>query len=74
MSHAKLRVRSSLLTLWSLLVTLSLMASPNSAQALESGEGHLGSSYYAVRFLTFGQQFSMSEFYGFMDFRQPLTG
>lgn len=49
------------------------MAFLNPARALESGEGHVGSSYYAVRFLTFGQQFSMSEFYGFMDFRQPLT-
>jgi hypothetical protein len=61
------------LTLWGLLVIFSPLAFPNSAQALESGEGHVGSSYYAVRFLTFGQQFSLSEFYGFMDFRQPLT-
>jgi hypothetical protein len=56
-----------------LLTILSLLAAPSSAPALESGEGHLGSSFYSLHFQTFGQQFNLTEFYGFLDFQQTLS-
>ncbi len=59
--------------LWNLLAVFSLAAFLNPALALDHGEGHLGSSFYAVRFRTFGQQFNLKEYYGFADFRQTLT-
>ena len=56
-----------------LLLVLSLLASPQSTQALEAGEGHLGTSFYSTQFRTFGQQFSLSEYYAYLDFQQKLV-
>jgi hypothetical protein len=73
LGYPALRVGSFLWPVWGLLLFFSLLASPKSAQALEAGEGHVGSSYYSTQFRTFGQQFSISEYYAYLDFQQKLT-
>jgi hypothetical protein len=72
-SHLKIPPRSSLWAFWALILVFFLLSSISTAQALESGVGHLGASFYTVHFQTLGQQFNLTEYYSFLDFQQKLA-
>lgn len=60
-------------TIFSLLVILLAWGSLSPALALDEGGGRTGMSYYALKFKTAGQQFSLSEGLGFIEFYQRVT-